>query len=152
MPFPFLMHFFSGRYEKIKMDDQVKNMIKIIFFAFLINKIYLVMHSTEHEYKNIDLLFNIVASSSTGGFATRLAYDFAPIAFLTSIVLSFIGGCTGSTAGGLKIMRIIIIWRKVKMHFKSILMPNTIVNINISGKNVKPEYVDSVFTFFFFIF
>lgn len=70
-------------------------------------------------------LFQVVAIATTTGFATRdIASDyFTPLARQVFLVLMLIGGCAGSTGGGLKVIRIVILWKLMTRQVRKLLKP-----------------------------
>jgi trk system potassium uptake protein TrkH len=72
-------------------------------------------------------LFQVVAIATTTGFATRdIASDyFTPLSRQVFLVLMLIGGCAGSTGGGLKVIRIVILWKLMVRQVRKILKPDS---------------------------
>ena len=60
----------------------------------------------------------------------------------------FSGGCAGSTAGGFKVSRVVILAKKVVKEFKKIGHPNKVVNINFEGKTLDKEMLDGIDSYF----
>ncbi len=66
------------------------------------------------------------------------------------IMIGFIGGCGGSTAGGLKVMRVYILVRLVFREMRYLLHPKAILSVRLSGHSAIPEStLQSVFSFLF---
>ena len=61
----------------------------------------------------------------------------------------FIGGCAGSTTGGLKVFRFQILFKYVSLHFKKMLKPHIVLATQFNGKTVPDSTYESVMTFFF---
>ena len=62
-------------------------------------------------------------------------------------MLMVIGGCAGSTAGGLKVSRLIILWRGIKRDFKKALHPRTASVVKVEGKRVDESTINSTGTY-----
>ena len=96
----------------------------------------------------LDAVFQVVSITTTTGFATA-DFDLWPV-FSTMILvtLMFVGGCAGSTAGSMKIMRMVIglksAWRELRLIFS----PNTVLRVFVGGKAVPDSVVRSVAGFF----
>jgi len=61
----------------------------------------------------------------------------------------FIGGCAGSTTGGLKIFRFQILFKYIVLHLKKMLQPHMVISAQFNGKKVPDSTYESVMTFFF---
>ena len=89
-------------------------------------------------------LFQTTSMMSTTGFAT-VDYNNWPI--LSKIVLfslMIIGGCSGSTAGGLKVSRVVIIFKKIKITLKKLIHPNSVSVVKFEGDKVKEEITSQI--------
>jgi trk system potassium uptake protein TrkH len=90
----------------------------------------------------------VLAVITTTGFVTA---DFtAWTSFLTIVFfgLMFAGGSAGSTAGGIKVMRHILIIKNGLLEFKRTLHPNAIIPVRFNGKTVSEHIVYNVIAFF----
>jgi len=61
----------------------------------------------------------------------------------------FIGGCAGSTTGGLKIFRFQILFKFISLHLKKMLQPHAVLAKHFNGKKIQDSTYDSVMSFFF---
>ena len=93
-------------------------------------------------------LFQVVAVITTTGFVTA-DYSLWP-PFLTILIfgLFFLGGSSGSTSGGVKVMRHVIMIRNGVMEFRRALHPNAILPVRYNGKAISNEIVFNVLGFF----
>ncbi len=73
-------------------------------------------------------LFNVVSALTTTGFSTVSYNNWPDFSYLVMIVLMVIGGGIGSTAGGIKLERIYIIYKQISWSIKSKFMPERMVN------------------------
>jgi trk system potassium uptake protein TrkH len=93
--------------------------------------------------------FNIVSVGTTTGYATAdysLWQVFAPmwVLFLGTFL-----SCSGSTGGGIKMMRAIILYRQVNREFKKLAHPNAMVPLKVAGQVIPNQVVFGVLAFFF---
>ncbi|MCZ6726955.1 MAG: TrkH family potassium uptake protein [Acidobacteria bacterium] len=96
----------------------------------------------------LDSSFQVVAIMTTTGFATT-DFDAWPIlSSLLLVMLMFVGGCAGSTAGSMKVMRMVIGIRYAMREVRLMFSPNTVLRIFIGGKPVPDSVVRSVAGFF----
>ena len=68
------------------------------------------------------------------------------------VVLMFVGGCAGSTAGGIKVSRFIIALKTVFRDIKKMLHPRSVASVKLDGKKVDDSTINSVSTYFAFYF
>ncbi len=91
--------------------------------------------------------FELVAIVTTTGFATT---DFtAWPAFLPFMIFigAFMGGCAGSTAGGIKVIRVLLIWKQGVREIHRLIHPNAVIPIKVGEKTVGNRVVDAVWGF-----
>ncbi len=95
--------------------------------------------------------FQVLTMISTAGFATADFTDWSPLSQMILILLMFVGGCAGSTGGGLKVMRILLLGKTAFREIKCVLNPRAVVSVKCDGKAVDKEIVRSV-SFYFVLF
>jgi len=158
----FSLHFVAVRQLSLASyfkDTEFKVYISVLAVVAVISVITLVYH----QYYNfsdavINSIFHTISIGTTAGFTTD-NFTLWPI-FLPLLLLfvSFIGGCAGSTGGGMKVIRILLLFKQGAREVKRLIHPNAIFKIRISGKAVPEKVVESVWGFFatyvvlFFIF
>ena len=91
--------------------------------------------------------FNIVSVITTTGYATTDYLLWGPFAVMAFFFMTYLGACAGSTAGGIKTMRIIIVSRAVGWYIKKLLYPRAIFTIRYQGAPIKNDLVMNVFVF-----
>ncbi len=89
-------------------------------------------------------LFQVTSILTTTGFVTDDFEKWRPLAQLLLLVLMFVGGCTGSTAGGLKVARILLLQRVVRRQFRRIVEPRGVFAIRLGGQVIPEETVQSL--------
>ena len=92
--------------------------------------------------------FQVTSVITTTGFATT-DYNLWP-EFSKGILftLMFIGGCAGSTAGGLKVSRIVLIFKMIKNELRHMLHPRSVSSVSFEGKKVDSITQNSVYSYF----
>lgn len=94
-------------------------------------------------------IFNVVSVVTTTGYANEDYQLWGPFAIGCFMVLTFVGGCTGSTSGGIKIYRFQILWRICRLHLLSLIQPNSVVPLSYNGRRLDQEILSSVLAFLF---
>ena len=106
-----------------------------------------------HTYRNlaeasVDSLFQVLSVSTTTGFATADFDAWPALSRIILVVLMFIGGCAGSTAGSMKVMRMVIGLKSALREVRLIFSPNAVLSVFVDGKRVPDTVVRSVAGFF----
>ena len=99
--------------------------------------------------------FNAVAVLSTTGFHTNDYDSWGGFAEVVFFMMAFVGGCTGSTAGGIKVFRYEVLFANAGAHLKRLLHPHGVFVIDFNGQMVSEQVVRSVLSFvalYFFCF
>ena len=94
-------------------------------------------------------LFQVASIISTTGFVTTDYGIWPPVAQLILLVIMFVGGCTGSTAGGLKVARAVLLVRVVERQFHRIMEPQGVFRIRAGGAVVAEPTVTGLLNLVF---
>ncbi|WP_152183152.1 TrkH family potassium uptake protein [Sulfurimonas indica] len=92
--------------------------------------------------------FTIASVITTTGFATIDYGSWSHLAIAIIFIGLLMGGNAGSTAGGIKIIRHVIIFKTLSSEMKRILHPNTIISVFVDGVKQKERILSSTFGFF----
>lgn len=93
-------------------------------------------------------LFQAVSITTTTGYATQdfsIWPGFLPIMLL---MFSFMGGCVGSTGGGIKAMRLMLIYKQGIRELKQLLHPHAVIPLKVGNRRVEATVVSAVWSFF----
>jgi trk system potassium uptake protein TrkH len=148
----FILHFMAIKTKDIKTylnDTEFKSYIWVIFFVFL--SIVLYVNIGKHEDLTVmQILFQSVSFITTSGFTTTTYYSWP--SFITSllIAISFIGACAGSTGGGLKVIRVVILFKLLKKELLKIIHPTAEIPIRINQSAINEETSATLYNFFIF--
>ncbi len=93
-------------------------------------------------------LFQVLAVITTTGFVSADFTMWTPFLAVLFFALMFTGGSAGSTSGGIKVVRHIILIKNSWLEFKRLLHPNAIVPVRHNGKSVKQQIVFNILAFF----
>jgi trk system potassium uptake protein TrkH len=96
--------------------------------------------------------FQAASILTTTGFSS---HNFALWPFLAQfilLVLMFVGGCTGSTGGGIKCFRIMLLFKQGYREIYRMIHPHAVVPVKLGGRSVSPRIVEGVWGFFFLYF
>ncbi|MCP4789018.1 MAG: potassium transporter [Gammaproteobacteria bacterium] len=93
-------------------------------------------------------LFEVVSIATTTGFATA---DFANWPAMLPFLLfsaAFIGGCAGSTGGGMKVVRVLIVLKQGLREVRRLIHPNAVIRVKLGGTAIPDRVADAVWGFF----
>ena len=99
--------------------------------------------------------FQVASVITTTGYSTVDFNDWTSFSKALLVALMFVGGCAGSTAGGIKISRFIIAIKTVFRDIRKMLHPRSVSSVKFEGKRVDEKTINSVslyFSFYFIIF
>ncbi len=95
-------------------------------------------------------LFQVATAHTSCGFATDDFNMWPQFTWLLLFIAMISGGCTGSTSGGIKNMRLLIFARSVRNEFKRLLHPSAVIPMRVNDRTVAPSIVSTVLLFFAF--
>lgn len=149
----FAAHFMAWKNATIRnylMDTEFKVYMAFIFFASLIASILLYTNSTyDSLYESIRHgVFHAISVITTTGFTTDAFHQWPGGLPLLLVLLATVGGCAGSTAGGTKVIRIILLYKLSLRELHRLIHPNGKYLVKINGKTVHYRVLDSVSAFF----
>ncbi|WP_282110435.1 TrkH family potassium uptake protein [Shewanella algicola] len=92
--------------------------------------------------------FQVVSISTTAGFGTESFHSWPLFLPILLIFSSFIGGCAGSTGGGMKVIRLILLVLQGSRELKRLVHPKAMYSIRIGGNALPDRIIDAVWGFF----
>ena len=96
----------------------------------------------------LDSIFQVASIVTTTGFASADFDTWPDVSRILLVGLMFVGGCAGSTAGGQKVMRMVIGLKTAFREVRLIFSPSTVLSVFVGGKAVPETVVRSVVSFF----
>ncbi len=149
----FALHFTSWRNRSIKayfMDAEFKTYLFLLLVAIVISTSYLFYknHFPTTNQTILNSIFQVVSIGTTTGFTTQQYHlwpGFLPVMLL---FLSFVGGCAGSTGGGMKVIRFLLLFKQGMREVMRVIHPNAVLSIKVGNKPLQPRVIESVWGFF----
>jgi trk system potassium uptake protein len=93
-------------------------------------------------------LFQAVSIGTTAGFTTAEFFYWPPFIEILLLFSSFVGGCAGSTGGGIKVVRFLLLIKQGIREIERLIHPNAQIPVRVGGKSVNHRVVDAVWGFF----
>lgn len=138
-----------GHFKKIFKSEELKWYLGIVLGAVLLIATQLVVHGKNILLAFKNSFFAVTSIITTTGFATENFNHWPVFAKTILIMLMFVGGMAGSTAGGLKVSRVAIGIKTASAEYKRMLHPNRAVSVVFEGSYVDQGLLNSVASYFF---
>ncbi len=149
--FTVLLLFVNRKFKKSFQDAELRWYFwSVVLFTGLITVILYGTSPMGEEEAFRNALFQVISLHTSTGFATADYMQWAPITWGMFLVLMVVGACAGSTTGGLKCIRILILAKVLRNEFKRILHPNAVLPVRVNTQVVSPGIVSTVLAFCFF--
>ncbi len=150
IPFISYIKFLSGKKNIFYTDTQIKSFIKIIFYSIVILFFYLTIFNKSFSDVSLrSISFNVISILTGTGYVTQNFDDWGSFPLIYFLILMFIGGCAGSTACGIKIFRVQILYLFLKNQLKKIIYPRGIFIIKYDNNNVNEKFMASIIAFIY---
>ena len=131
-------------------DHQVRIFLIILLLSIFIIYFFAQKYLEGNSFsKIITISFNTISIISGTGYVSTNFENWGNYASVLFLILMFIGGCAGSTTGGLKVFRFQILFKYISLHLKRMLKPHAVIATHFNGKKVNESTFESVMSFFF---
>lgn len=152
---------FKGKIQKVIRDEEFKYYLLFILVATVMAALVIhfraniteftpgypmVLGQAESSFRHA--LFQVVAVVTTTGFVSADFTQWTPFLTIFFFGLFFVGGSAGSTSGGVKVMRHLLIIKNGLLEFKRTLHANAVIPVRYNNKTVKEKIVYNIIGFF----
>jgi trk system potassium uptake protein TrkH len=149
----FSLHFLAWRYRNLKpylFDSEFKMYAAVTAVVCLTCTFGLALTLYEGDWaQSLRLgVFHAVSIGTTTGFTTTEFQSWPGFLPLLLLFASFVGACAGSTGGGIKVVRILLLYKQGRREIHRLIHPNAIITIKMGGRPVNSRVVDAVWGFF----
>ncbi len=147
---PFILYVKSvqGDRHALISDHQVRGFLAFLAVSSILMAIWLMNRQEIGFFDALTLTaFNITSVVSTTGFASDDYTAWGHGAVGVFLFLMFIGGCSGSTAGSIKIYRFQVLWLYVRAHVKKLYMPHRVIVLRYNGRKLENDVPLGVLAF-----
>ncbi len=149
----FSLHFIAfsrATTQPYRKDAELRTYLFIITTTAVITILFLI---SSHTYDSVGEsirhgLFQTVSIATTTGFTTTSHYLWPSFLPLLLLFTSFIGGCAGSTAGGMKVIRFLMLFRQGMREIARLIHPNAQIPVKIGNKPLPEKVISAVWGFF----
>lgn len=147
------LFFIKHRWRAVWYDGELRCYLGIFVCAAL--SITLIIHFAN----GVDWLtalrngfFNTASLQTTTGLSDEDFMMWHPMVWLILTHVSIIGACAGSTSGGLKCIRVLMVWKFTRSEFRQLLHPHAVLPVRINGVSITQQVGRTVFVFFIVYF
>lgn len=149
----FALHFTAWRKRNLShyfRDNEFRTYLILLLIISAITSVYLFAHDVEPDFGQAVLkgVFQSVSIATTAGFTTagyHLWPGFVPALLIFS---SFVGACAGSTGGGMKTIRFLLMIKQGTREVTRMVHPNSVVTLKLDGRPLPDHVISAVWGFF----
>ena len=149
----FTLHFLAWRNMSLKpylYDTEFKAYISVLIVICIICCTYLIY---QNVYKDpvtaiTHGIFQTISIATTTGYTTATYQSWPNFLPVLLLFASFFGACAGSTGGGLKVIRIVLLYKQGIREIKRLVHPNAIIHIKLGDRPVQESIINAVWGFF----
>jgi trk system potassium uptake protein TrkH len=145
------------KYQKVLLNQELN------FYVLMVAVIALLLGSVMYIYNRPQTLmelevmfrnsvFTVVSIITTTGYSTMDYMQLAPAAWVLILLIMLTGGSAGSTAGGMKLIRVLLVVKYAYFEFKRIIHPNAVIPVRYNGIIVREEVITRVLAFILLYF
>lgn len=147
-----LLYFFvKGSPKKLFVDEEFRWFFFFVLIVVAISTSWLLYNGfvvgVEDAFRKA--AFQVISLISSTGFATADYLPWGPFFWLIALTIMFVGGCAGSTSGGLKMTRFVILNKNLSNVFLKQTHPNAILPVRMNGHVVSEDIVHRILAFAF---
>ncbi|MCB1734142.1 MAG: potassium transporter [Gammaproteobacteria bacterium] len=149
----FALHFVAVRRNNWRVywrDEEARVFLLLLGLVSLIASAYLWEEGTYETLGEAVLggVFQAVSIGTTTGFTTAQYHMWPGFLPVLLLFVSFIGGCSGSTGGGMKVIRVLLLVKQGKREILRLIHPNAMIPVKVGGKPLGENVISAVWGFF----
>jgi trk system potassium uptake protein TrkH len=150
IPFFLFVRLLNGQAQPLLRDQQIHFFLKFLVIVASLIAIYRVLNDGTFPLDAfVHALFNVTSVVTTTGYASQDYSLWGPFVVVLFFFLTFVGGCSGSTSGGMKIFRFQLSMLLLREQVLRLLHPNAVVARHYNGRIISDEIVASSVAFSF---
>ena len=148
----FALHFMVAKGRSLRhyfADEEFRVYISVLLTVTVISTAYLYFTDTSDAQTSFfDSLFHVVSIGTTTGFTSVEYFNWPGFLPVLLLFVSFIGGCAGSTGGGMKVIRILLLYKQGQRELRRLLHPNAKMVVKVGENPMSNKVIDVVWGFF----
>lgn len=149
----FALHFLAWRQFSLRhyiADAEVRTYFTVLGTTALVVGGYLAYVETFESGRDtlLQSLFHVVSIGTTTGFTTHAYWAWPGFVPIMLLFTSFIGACAGSTGGGIKVIRFLLLLKQSRRELMRLIHPSAVFTIKVGGRSLPNPVIDAVWGFF----
>jgi trk system potassium uptake protein TrkH len=149
-PFVLFVRLMISRKFIVFSDTQVRALLWIVITTTIVLTAQLILTEQMPPFKALTMAcFNLVSVVTTTGFASGDYQHWGPLVVVIFFFITFVGGCSGSTSGGIKVFRLQIFASLVKEQIITAIHPHAIISRRYNGRLISSEIIASSISYMF---
>ncbi len=149
----FSLHFIAFRHRSVSgywHDSEFRFYLFLIALVSTLTVLGLYFTETYDRWQDalVNGLFQAVSIGTTAGFTTAEFYNWPGFIAILLLFSSFVGGCAGSTGGGIKVIRLLLLVKQGLREITRLVHPSAHIPVRVGTKNVDSRVVEAVWGFF----
>ena len=144
------LFFLKGKFKRLIENTEFHWYLGTVGCFTLFTTVTLVLTSPmgiEESFRTA--IFQVVSLQTTTGFISADYMTWVPVLWTLMCIIMLFGACAGSTSGGIKCIRMVILFQVVKNEFKHILHPNAVLPVRVNKQVIPPSIQSTVLAFTF---
>ncbi len=144
-------HLLHGRFNNIRKNEEFKFYLFVILFWSIIVALILYFsnyYDAESSFRHA--LFQVVSIITTTGFVTADYELWGTLLLLLFFLFLFSGSCAGSTGGGIKIVRHLLLLKNSFLELRRLIHPRAVIPVRFNGRSVQQDIISNILAFFLF--
>ena len=147
----FILHFLAMKSGSIAIyfkDTEVRSFTFIIIIFLSLIYVFHLVNNSDIPLRHI--IFQLISFITTSGFTSTSYESWPSFIVFTLLLVSFFGACAGSTGGGIKIIRIVLVLKLLKKGLLRTLHPTAQVPVKINDQAISDEVASNIYDFIVF--
>lgn len=151
LPFSLYVHALRGRFAPLWRDRQVRGFLGVVlFFGLLLTLVNVQGQGRAIDSALVVSFFSVVSVVTTTGYVAEDYGLWGGLGVMVFFYLMFVGGCSGSTAGGLKIFRLQVAYILLRQQLRRLVHPHAIFTERYNDREIGEDILRSLISFSFF--
>ncbi len=145
----FSLHYrlFNGKIKSFFKDREFLTYFSILFITTILITLCLYANGQTFAKSLLDSAFQATSIMTTTGYSNTNFDQWPAFSIMLLFILMFIGGSAGSTGGGIKCIRIMLLFKMVYREFITMIHPHAVTSVKIADKSVSPTIIRSICVF-----
>ncbi|NLL37208.1 MAG: TrkH family potassium uptake protein [Fretibacterium sp.] len=147
----FSLHYLvlTGHFRKALRDEELRGYVKMVLLSALLIACFLVLDGFGDFFSSLwQALYHVLSVVTSTGFFTTDYAQWPPVTQFILLLLTAVGACAGSTAGGIKVVRVLIMGRQIRAEVTSLLHPSAVIQTRFNKKVISRKALSSITAFF----